>query len=247
MERNSKPTIGLLGPLLTVACTTATQPQTPPTPAEVPDAGLRVWTSDLDVRPHEAEPGGGVDSAARTSLLKNTVAGDPAGHAQQDPPAPKEDARAQAAPDQRQAGDMTGLAGIGFTDGPDSFLVGFELDFWQSDRLAIGPMLQLGLDDNVEMFAPSLHAKYRFPLGSDTKRLSAFAQGGIGILALERDQLPGDDDDVGLMLQMGGGIEFQLESNAFLASTILIDLMPDDVLGENAIFTWQLVQVGWKF
>ena len=77
----------------------------------------------------------------------------------------------------RQAGDLTGLVGLGFTDGPDSFLLGGELDFYQSDRLAIGPMLRFGLADDVTMVAPSGQAKYRFPVDVDRRIDGAAAIG----------------------------------------------------------------------
>jgi hypothetical protein len=216
------------------ACTTLAPAAPAPARQEIRAPQLRVVVpGELFVNQAGADPGASPWNSG--THLDGSSAQDP----------PKQEPAQDEPRNERKAGDRTGFAGLGFTDGPDSFLLGLELDFWQSDRLAIGPMVQLGLDDDMEMIAPSFHAKYRFPL--EASRLAVFAQGGVGFLWLERDPIPGDDDDLGFMLQVGGGVDWQLEAGTFLGSSILVDLMPDEVLGENAIFTWQVVQLGVRF
>jgi hypothetical protein len=124
--------------------------------------------------------------------------------------------------------------------------MGGQIDFYQSNRFAIGPMLQLGIDDDFQIVAPSLHGKFLFPVGNPA-RLSPFAQAGIGFLWAERDGPGNNEDDIGLLLQVGGGVEWELDDQTFLASSITVDLLPSEVLDENAIFTWQIIQAGFRF
>src|SRR5262245_9027123 len=60
-------------------------------------------------------------------------------------------------------GDRRAFVGVGTLSSPDAFLLGGDADFYQSNRVAIGPSLQLGLDDNVEVYAGTFHAKFVFP------------------------------------------------------------------------------------
>lgn len=146
------------------------------------------------------------------------------------------------------AGDRLLFLGLGFTDGPDTFLLGGEADFYMSDRLAIGPMLQWGIDDNNSIFAPSFHVKYLFPLDHPgSPEFVPFVQGGAGLAYLRKDNRPGDDDGFGFLLQVGGGVELRLSPHVTLASTALLDLLPAEVLDEHVYFSWQVVQFGFRF
>lgn len=148
----------------------------------------------------------------------------------------------------RVAGDRLLFFGMGFTDGPDTFLLGGEADFYLSDRLAVGPMLQWGIDDNTSIFAPSFHVKYLFPLDHPgSPEFVPFVQGGAGLAYLHKDNRPGDDDDFGFLLQVGGGVELRLNEHITLASTALFDLLPAEVLDEHVYFSWQVVQFGFRF
>jgi hypothetical protein len=148
----------------------------------------------------------------------------------------------------RVAGDRQLFFGMGFTDGPDTFLLGGEADFYLSDRLAVGPMLQLGLDDNTSIVAPSCHIKYLFPLDRPgSPEFVPFVQGGAGFAYLQKDNRPGDDDGFGFLLQVGGGVELRLNEHITLASTALFNLLPAEVLDEHVYFSWQVVQFGFRF
>ncbi|HLQ37249.1 MAG TPA: hypothetical protein VK348_05595 [Planctomycetota bacterium] len=162
---------------------------------------------------------------------------------------PGTQAPAGNAPSASKEGDRTLLVGLGFTDGPETFLIGGEADFYLSDRLAVGPMLQWGVDDHVTILAPSFHAKYLFPLerAAGAPEFVPFVQGGAGFAYIKKDRRPGDDDGIGLLLQAGGGIECRLDKGLTLASTALIDLLPAEVVGEHVYFSWQIVQFGFRF
>ncbi|MBI5849415.1 MAG: hypothetical protein HZB39_00015 [Planctomycetes bacterium] len=134
------------------------------------------------------------------------------------------------------------------TEDPDTLLLGGELDFPVSDRFLIGPMVQLGLDDHTTLFAPSLHGKYLFPPDHEqgSTRWTPFVQGGIGITYLSKDK-PGAEDDLGLLLQAGGGVEVRFDDQIGVATTILINVLPGGVFDENVYLSWQVVQFSFRF
>lgn len=160
-----------------------------------------------------------------------------------------------AAPAPRQssttgrAGERRAFLGLGFTSSPDTLLLGGQIDFYTSDRLAVGPMLQIGIDDSTTLIAPSVHVKYLFPTGPGAGgvELLPFVQGGLGFAYLEQERRFGDDDDLGLLLQAGGGLEVALTQHTSLASTILVDLLPGEVLDERIYWSWQVLAVGFRF
>jgi len=148
----------------------------------------------------------------------------------------------------RDGSGRRALVGIGMTEDPDTLLLGGELDFPVSDRFLIGPMVQLGLDDHTTLFAPSLHGKYLLPLdhAPGSTRWAPFVQGGVGIAYLSKDK-PGADDDLGLLLQAGGGVEVRFEDQVGVATTLLIDFLPGGVFDENVYLSWQVVQFSFRF
>jgi hypothetical protein len=139
--------------------------------------------------------------------------------------------------------------GVGFTDGPDTFLLGGEADFPMNPRLSIGPMLQLGLDDHTTFVAPSFQAKYRIPLeyGGGPSAFTPFVQGGIGAAYLDKNQPSDNHSGAGLLLHIGGGVEMQLDKDLVLATNLQADLLPDHVAGEGFMWSWQILQLGFRF
>lgn len=144
--------------------------------------------------------------------------------------------------------DSRVLFGVGLTEGPDTLLLGGELDFPVNDRFVIGPMIQLGVDDHSTLLAASLHGKCLFPLehAQGSPAWTPFVQGGLGLAYLSKDR-PGDDTDLGLLVQAGGGIEVRFENQLGIASSFLVDFLPSEVLGERVYVSWQIVQLGFSF
>jgi len=145
-------------------------------------------------------------------------------------------------------GDRSIAIGVGATYDPDTFLLTGDADFYQSDRLAIGPSLQLGVHDDTGIIAPSCHVKFVFPIErkSDDPLFMPFVQGGAGLCWIEKDRA-GDDDELGLLLQAGGGLEVRFDERYALASTLLVNILPAEVVDENAYLSWQIVQFSFRF
>lgn len=146
------------------------------------------------------------------------------------------------------AGERRAAVGIGITDSPDTFLFSGSADFYQSDRLAIGPALQLGFGDDQELIAPTFRVKFVFPIerSGASAQFLPFVTGGAGFAYLQKDR-PGDDDEAGLMLEGGGGLEVRFDEDYALASTVLLHGMPAELIDERSFVSWQIVEFSFRF
>lgn len=140
------------------------------------------------------------------------------------------------------------LLGVGFTGSPGTSLLGGQADIYLTDEWAVGPMLQLGLSGNKMIIAPSFNVKRVFEMqtAADT-RWRPFVQAGVGFAFLYQDGRAGDNDDLGFLLNGGGGVEVFLDNGLSLASTVMVNVLPDKVLGESSFLSWQIVQMQFRF
>jgi hypothetical protein len=147
---------------------------------------------------------------------------------------------------QRSGAAVSG--GLGFTESPDTVLLSGQVDFPVNEDLVVGPLLQLGLDDDETIVAPSLNLKHPFRLDSDGyPEVRPFVQGGAGFAYLEKERRSGDDDDIGLLLNAGVGVELHLDSSTYLSSTLMLNFLPGEVMDEDVFLSWQVIQLGWRF
>ena len=149
-----------------------------------------------------------------------------------------------------QDGDVIMIPGAGVTSGPDTFLVTTQFDYYLGESLAIGPGIQVGVADDFFLVAPTFNCKWLFHLAQqgDLARVRPFMQGGVGFLYAEEEvRNRPDDDDVGVMLSGGVGVEFAARDNLRFGSTLTLQLMPSEVAGEHAFMSWQVLQVGFRF
>lgn len=140
--------------------------------------------------------------------------------------------------------------GTGFTADPDGFLLAAGLDYEVARGLRIGPLLQLSLDEDVTLFAPTLNFRYGFDLSridDDLSRLEPFVQGGLGLLYADIDRGPGRDD-AEFMMNGGGGIEYWIDPRFSLGSSVLFNGTPGaNAAGQSYFFSWQLVTARVRF
>ena len=79
-------------------------------------------------------------------------------------------------------------------------------------------------------------------------------QGGLGFTYIDID-VPGnlppgvnvDDDDIGLLMSVGFGADYRITDSISLGSRMLFNVLPDDVLGENFYFSWQVAAIRFRF
>ncbi len=143
-------------------------------------------------------------------------------------------------------------ASIGFTADPGTFLLALEAPFRVAPHITVGPLLQLGLSDDWTIVAPTANVRYAFDLSSASspgvRKLSPFIQGGLGFAYLERDRNGRRDrDDTGFLFNMGGGIEYFVTEQFAVGSSIMFNVMPDSVIGENFFFSWQMGSARFLF
>ncbi len=159
---------------------------------------------------------------------------------------------AATAQDQREtAGPSLGIS-FGFTADPENFLLAFEAPFGVAPGVTVGPLLQLGLSDDWTIVAPSANVRYAFDLSAastpEVRRLSPFIQGGLGFAYLDRDRSGRRDrDDTGFLFNMGGGIEYFVTEQFAVGSSIMFNVLPDSVIGENFFFSWQMGSARFLF
>jgi hypothetical protein len=137
----------------------------------------------------------------------------------------------------------------GLTVSPETTLAAFELDHFVTDRVAVGPLLQVGLSSDEFVFAPSMDVKlFGEPLGGELRGLSPFVQGGIGFAYID-DNGRGTNgrEDVGLLLAFGFGADFFVTDRLSLGTSLLFDVLPSEVEGEDFFFSWQIVTFSIHF
>jgi hypothetical protein len=164
-------------------------------------------------------------------------------------PAAKEPAASPGVPN-----PLSVRGAIGFTLDPDTFLMAFQGDYFLDDQLSLGPLLQLGVDDDTTILAPTLNVQYAFDLteleedGDEIlERLKPFVQGGVGLGYIHKDRRRGDDDDVGFLLNLGFGLEYYLTDQLALGNNLLFNILPDKTNGENFFLSWQFVTLRYRF
>jgi len=139
-------------------------------------------------------------------------------------------------------------AGIGQTFGPSTFLLSATACKFVDSHLAIGPTLQLGIDDDETIFAPTFGVRRAFDLDSaDLHKVEPYLEGGVGFAYLEDDRRGGDDDDLGFLLTFGLGANVQLQPNLALGTGVLVNLMPGEVLDERLFVSWRILQLQFAF
>ncbi|MEQ8766792.1 MAG: hypothetical protein RL885_22960 [Planctomycetota bacterium] len=137
--------------------------------------------------------------------------------------------------------------GIGATFDPDAFLGVGHADFYIVDHLAIGPLLQIARDSDDKIIAPSFNVKGAFEILTDGPRIRPFGTAGIGFAYIEDDDIPFDDDDLGLLLNLGLGADVFIIENVSVGTAIYFNFLPDKVLDERYFTSWEILSVNFHF
>jgi hypothetical protein len=145
-----------------------------------------------------------------------------------------------------RVGRATVKGGLGFTSSPTDFLIALEGSYFLTNDLAVGPLFQLGIDDDPFIFAPSLNVRYLFDLRG-LPRLRPLAEGGIGLVYESEDSGPRTRDETGFLIDFGGGFQYFLTDRVAVGSEILFNFIPDEVLGDHFFLSWQVLAVSFLF
>ena len=124
------------------------------------------------------------------------------------------------------------------------FALSFNADYHLDEDFSVGPLLQFGIGGDLFQMGISGQARYvfqnpRFP------EVRPHLQGGLGFLFVDADIVnpsppPGrvNRDDLGFLVPFGGGVDFQLDKNVLLGTTLLLNFTDADVGQDNLFMTW---------
>lgn len=152
---------------------------------------------------------------------------------------------------QYAADDRTGRfvfgAALGLqADTPDgtAFSLGFFDDYYLTHEFSIGPLIQMGVTNDLFQVGLTAQAKYTFDL-ADIPELRPNVQAGIGIIHAKLDRRgTGDESDTSYLIPFGIGAEYKLTNSVSLDNTFLFNFTNLDVRDENFFLTWL---IGLKF
>ena len=145
------------------------------------------------------------------------------------------------------AGEWTGGIGLGFTLDPDSFLTSLNADYALDENYSVGPLIQFGNSDDDTIFTASAQIKRYIDL-DDSETVRPYAQVGAGIAFLDKDEDGGRTrDGLGFLFNVGIGADFPIDDNISLGTSILFNILPAKVAGENFFFSWQVLSVKISF
>jgi hypothetical protein len=154
---------------------------------------------------------------------------------------------ASAAAQESRAGRFAAGVGIGLqgdTADGTAFAIGLSGDYFLSHNVSLGPLLQLGITDDLTQVGLSLQAKFTADI-LEIPALKPHVEAGIGFIYADLDRGRGDADDTSYLIPVGVGAEYRLGPKLALDTTLLFNFTDlDDVGDEDFFITWL---VGVKF
>ncbi len=145
-----------------------------------------------------------------------------------------------------KAGDFAFGAAMGLqTDTPDgtAFALGLYGDYFLTRELSVGPLVQVGVTNDLFQTGVSAQAKYILDV-ADVPKLKPNVQAGLGIIHADLDQRGRRESDTSYLIPLGIGAEYKLKDSVSLDTTILFNITNLDVRDEKFFVTWL---VGLKF
>jgi len=149
-----------------------------------------------------------------------------------------------------RVGTMAVDSGIGFTLGPDTFLLGIHGDYFLGEHLAVGPMLQLGVSDSIFLLAPTFGVKgiFDIPHSGFARRVKPFIQAGGGFAYATSDAPSGsNDDDISFLLNVGFGTDIYVTRRVSLGNNLLFNIVPTKLFSNRFFFSWQFITFRYHF
>ncbi len=139
--------------------------------------------------------------------------------------------------------------GIGFIDDPTALLLNFELLYAFDQWVTVGPMMQVGLDDNNTIIAPTLNVTITIPdlPGENFDRIKPYALLGMGFAYIEDDNRRNDNSSAGFLIDFGVGIEYEISERFFIGTQMMFNFLPEKTLDEEFFFSWQIAGVRLAF
>jgi hypothetical protein len=133
-------------------------------------------------------------------------------------------------------------AGIGVTNSPISTLFAASYDVPVHPSITVGPSVQVGYAEEVDLFGAEARGKFYFEPFSETVQAYVSAGGGFGMVNKDRT-----DEDWALLFSVGGGLRVKTSTHGTLSSEVNLYLLPADPAEEGSYVGWQIVQFSFAF
>ena len=149
------------------------------------------------------------------------------------------EARAQDATAQT---NRTGHVDFGLGFGPmlsteSGSIIGVDVsgNYFLTNELSVGPLLQMGFDDSFNQIGLSAQVKYMFDLAANPK-VHPHLEAGFGLIYANDGR-----SETEFLLPFGGGVDVEVAKRLFLNSTLLLNVsgLRDD-LYVNWIFGFRV-------
>lgn len=127
----------------------------------------------------------------------------------------------EAAPAAGRAGHFAFGAGFGpmlSTESGSILGLEFMADYFLTHELSVGPLLQVGFDDNFSQVGLTAQLKYTFDVAANP-RIHPNVQGGFGFIHASNGRSETD-----FLLPLGGGVDVEVAKHLFLNSTLLLNV-----------------------
>ncbi len=109
--------------------------------------------------------------------------------------------------------------GIGFTVDPETFLIGGKFDYPLGYGFSIGPLVQIGLSDDDQLYGFSGNVKYTISI-PDAPRLLPSLEAGAGVLVSHQDRVSNDDTEASFLIVLGGGLDYMITDHLGLGAHV---------------------------
>jgi hypothetical protein len=108
--------------------------------------------------------------------------------------------------------------GIGFTVDPETFLMGGKFDFPLGYGFSLGPLAQIGLSGDEQLYGFSGNIKYTIAV-PDVPRLLPSLEAGAGVLVSHFDKR-NDETETSFLIVLGGGLDYMLTDHLGLGGHV---------------------------
>lgn len=112
---------------------------------------------------------------------------------------------------------------VGATVDPDLLSFQLGVDYYITEDIAVGPLIQYGVNGNDWIWGTSGQVKYCARL-KDTEQVRPYGQAGIGFVEYIHDDFYGGERTTKYLFPVGGGFEFKLAKDLTLDTNILFDI-----------------------
>lgn len=129
-----------------------------------------------------------------------------------------------------RTGHWTIGGGLGITEDPSLYALWADVNYYITDQVAVGPLLQYAFKEDDSIFGVAGVVKYNATI-SGSKVVRPYGQVGIGFIQYQVDDLFDGDSKFTYLFPAGGGLEFKLADALSLDTNLLFNLSEEIFVG----------------